>query len=584
MTGDIGMNFNKITSLGMPVDLSDAVNKTYVDNLLGFKVSTFGGTMTGNLAMGDKKITGLGFPTNSEDATNRNYVDTNLAFKVSKLGDSMTGALEMSNNKITGLSFPAADGDATNKLYVDTGLAFKVSTFGGTMTGNLAMGDKKITGLGAPSANADATNKLYVDTNTLSKYGGTMYGFLAMDNNKITGLGAPTSSADAATKQYVDTKAATAITESGGTLFGSLNMNGNRVSGLPSPSFSDEATNKAYVDAAVATIIVQQNTNTNPPYGFTGSGSIVLQNNPQMSGTIAGVSQTLSGTLAVTGGITGNVAGNLTGDVTGNLTGNASTATALATGRTIGMTGDVTYTSASFNGSGNVTGTATLANTAVTPGTYGETASDNAYIPIITVDAKGRVTSASQNAIFKVYFATNAEKLFTPRTIGMTGDVTYTSASFNGSSDVTGTATLANTAVTPGVYGSASAIPTITVDSKGRVTNVSTNAPAAPSTLATGRTIGMTGDVTYTSASFNGSANVTGTATLGTTTVTPGTYGSTSAIPSFTVDAKGRLTAASTSEITVPDASISAAKLTTTLANSLATTGKSIAMSIVFGG
>ena len=35
-----------------------------------------------------------------------------------------------------------------------------------------------------------------------------------------------------------------------------------------------------------------------------------------------------------------------------------NTATALATGRTIGMTGDVVWTSASFDGSGNVTGVA----------------------------------------------------------------------------------------------------------------------------------------------------------------------------------------------------------------------------------
>jgi hypothetical protein len=49
-------------------------------------------------------------------------------------------------------------------------------------------------------------------------------------------------------------------------------------------------------------------------------------------------------------------AGPLTGDVTGN----ADTATALATGRTIGMTGDVVWTSASFDGSGNVTGSATI--------------------------------------------------------------------------------------------------------------------------------------------------------------------------------------------------------------------------------
>jgi len=54
-------------------------------------------------------------------------------------------------------------------------------------------------------------------------------------------------------------------------------------------------------------------------------------------------------------------AGPLTGDVTGN----ADTATALATGRTIAMTGDVAWTSASFDGSGNVTGSATIQADAV---------------------------------------------------------------------------------------------------------------------------------------------------------------------------------------------------------------------------
>jgi len=50
--------------------------------------------------------------------------------------------------------------------------------------------------------------------------------------------------------------------------------------------------------------------------------------------------------------------GNLTGNVTGS-------ATSLADGRTIGMTGDVVWTSASFDGSGNVTGTSTIQSGAV---------------------------------------------------------------------------------------------------------------------------------------------------------------------------------------------------------------------------
>lgn len=69
---------------------------------------------------------------------------------------------------------------------------------------------------------------------------------------------------------------------------------------------------------------------------------------------------------------------------------NSATATTLQTARTIAMTGDVTYTSDSFNGSANVTGTATLANSGVTAGTY-----TNATV---TVDAKGRVTSASSGS------------------------------------------------------------------------------------------------------------------------------------------------------------------------------------------
>ena len=71
---------------------------------------------------------------------------------------------------------------------------------------------------------------------------------------------------------------------------------------------------------------------------------------------------TSSGTITASGGFIGD----LTGNVTGNLTGTASaatlaaSATALATGRTIALTGDVTYTSGSFDGTGNVTGTASI--------------------------------------------------------------------------------------------------------------------------------------------------------------------------------------------------------------------------------
>ena len=83
------------------------------------------------------------------------------------------------------------------------------------------------------------------------------------------------------------------------------------------------------------------------------------------------------------------------GAITGDLTGNADTATALATGRTIGMTGDMTWTSASFDGTGNVTGAGTLATVNSNVGQFGTTTA----IPVVTVNAKGLVTAVTTATI-----------------------------------------------------------------------------------------------------------------------------------------------------------------------------------------
>ena len=86
-----------------------------------------------------------------------------------------------------------------------------------------------------------------------------------------------------------------------------------------------------------------------------------------------------------------NVTGNVSG-TSGSTTGNAATATALASSRNFTITGDATTDSSqSFDGTGNVALPITLANSGVTAATYGDANS----VPAIAIDAKGRVTSAS---------------------------------------------------------------------------------------------------------------------------------------------------------------------------------------------
>ena len=106
------------------------------------------------------------------------------------------------------------------------------------------------------------------------------------------------------------------------------------------------------------------------------------------------------------------------------------------------LTGNQSITvSGDATGSGTTAITLTLANTAVTPGTYGSTT----LVPVVTVDSKGRITSVTTAAI--------------SGSLTFTGDVTGT-----GTTGTSTGLTLAASGVTAGTYTK------VTVDSKGRVT------------------------------------------------------------------------------------------------------------------
>lgn len=281
---------------------------------------------------------------------------------------------------------------------------------------------------------------------------------------------------------------------------------------------------------------------------------------------------------------------NLSGDLEGNVLFDGSTdvtivANVISNGVELGTdtTGD--YVANVLAGTGiEVTGqggeianvTVTLANTAVSPGTYGGAT----QIPTFEVDAQGRLISATNvsvsTAITLGADTGSADTLSngdTLRVLGGTGiDTTVT--------DNTITVAIETSGVTANTYGGASKIPVFTVDATGRLTTAAnvdvagvTNFTASGNTFTISTADGNTfnasiqvnsvrlGDDTtgdYLSnvlagtgivISGQGGETATPTVTLDTSGVVAATYGSTTNIPVIVVDTYGRITSASNASI-----------------------------------
>jgi microcystin-dependent protein len=181
-----------------------------------------------------------------------------------------------------------------------------------------------------------------------------------------------------------------------------------------------------------------------------GTGAVVVSNGtlgtPVGYGT-ANTANTLvqrdaSGNFSA-GTITANVTGNVTGSVTGGVSGNAGTATKLATARLINVSGDVTGTAQSFDGSANIT-----IPTAITAGSI-VNADINAAAAIsdtklATISTAGKVSNSATTATSAntanaiVARDTNGNFSANQITANLTGNVT------GNATNVSGTVAIAN--------------------------------------------------------------------------------------------------------------------------------------------
>ena len=221
-----------------------------------------------------------------------------------------------------------------------------------------------------------------------------------------------------------------------------------------------------------------------------------------------------------------------------------STATALATGRVISLTGDATGSSGSFNGTANTSINTTVAGLvgkqpyltiAVTVSNPG--AGNRFYL-----DGALQQTALLQRSVTVRFDQSNSSNSGHPLRLSVTSNGTHaggsaytvgvTAVGTPGSSGAYTQVTLEQDAPInlfyyctnhSGMGGKVSTGIDLTTTATPTFASVTADLTGSATTLANGRTIGMTGDVVWTSAAFNGSGNVTGTATIQANSVALGT-------------------------------------------------------------
>lgn len=314
----------------------------------------------------------------------------------------------------------------------------------------------------------------------------------------------------------------------------------------------------ANVSAAITLATVNSNVGT---FGSSTSIPVVTVN---AKGLVTGVTTaSISTTLNIAGG-TGTDAVALGADTltfeggTGVTTTVTNNKVSFAIGQAVGTTSDVTFNNMTLTGYLRGPGTFTL-----DPSGHGDNTGTVVIAGNLQVDGTTTTINSTQLVVddLNVVVASGAADASAANGAGLTVDganatLTYTSAddrwNFNKDLNV-GT-----------VYGA-----------------LSGNAATATK-WATARNLSLTGDATATLSSVDGTSNVSAAITLATVNSNVGSFGSSTVVPSFTVNAKGLITAVSTNAI--PTATTSVLGLASFDSTNFSVTAGAVSIATVDGG
>ena len=313
VTGSIDMRGNTLYNVFDPVNPQDVATKEYVDNtkgsgVIGRKING-AVSITENLNfIGKYKLKNLPEPVDVEDAVNKKYVDdlVNLksAFVFKNWGYNARGSIFMRKNKLGGLQEPILDGEAATKKYVDDVVQkqFIDENDNIVFSRDIDMESKKIFSLPEPKQDDEPATKKYVDdlqTHYIDKKGNIKFDRnINVSNQRIFSLKEPKKPYEAANKKYVDDSITKRIEEEkdkflpqdpatkqyvdeaikdlagGDTLVSKegvfLKVNGNyratapldidnqKMENLPQPVDDGDAVNKKYVDDVAKTLTFEE--------------------------------------------------------------------------------------------------------------------------------------------------------------------------------------------------------------------------------------------------------------------------------------------------------------------------------------